>query len=256
MAPFVCVAPDGVKLAGDLFLARGRSRATVVLAHGLPSAQAVADPSDEGYPGLARRITELGFDTAIFNFRGTGMSGGHLEVERWPDDLGAVFDYLDHTEAHRSFYAVVGFSAGAAAAIVRSSRDGRVNPLITLAAPADFSFLPLDTDAAAWFALYRQLGMIRDGYEKTPEQWAAGFTQLAPREAIAHTLANRVYLLHGTNDELVPVTHAGLLAKAAGEKAQTVLIAGGIHQLRRDERAMQTLLDVLKRALPQGQNHD
>jgi len=250
MASFSCLAPDGVRLAGDLFLARGGGRATVVLAHGLPSTQAAPDPSDEGYPGLARRIAERGFDTAIFNFRGTGMSGGHLEIERWSDDLGAVLDYLDQSDARRETYAVVGFSAGAAASIMRSEYDARIDPLITLAAPADFSFLPLSTDAAAWFALYRQLGMIRDGYEKTPAQWAEGFADVVPREAIGRSRAQQVFLLHGTADELVPVTHAGVLAKAAGAKARPVLIAGGIHQMRRDERALQILFDVLDRALP------
>ena len=247
MAPFTCVAPDGVRLAGELFPARGRSRAVVVLAHGLPSTQAAVDPSDEGYPGLARRIAERGFDAAIFNFRGAGMSGGHLEIDRWADDLGAVLDHLDQTEMRRSTYAVVGFSAGGAASIVRSASDARIDPLITLSAPADFNFLPVDADADAWFALYRRLGMIREGYDKTPAEWAEGFGKVVPREAIGRSRAQHIFLLHGAADELVPVAHADILAQAAGAKASPVLIAGGAHQMRRDERAIQTLLDVLER---------
>jgi len=247
MASFECFTRDNVRIVGDLFLAKGRSRATVVLAHGLPSGAPAPDATDEGYPGLARRITEYGFNAAIFNFRGTGASGGHLQIDRWADDLHAVLDHLDRTEAKSKRYAVVGFSAGGAASIMLSSRDGRIDPLITMAAPADYDFLPLNRDADAWFAWYREMNMIRDGYEENAQQWAERFTNVIPRDAIGRSKAETIYIIHGTADDLIPVTHAGILTKEAGNKAQQLLIAGGIHQMRRDERAVKTLLDVLER---------
>lgn len=251
MAPFTTTTGDGVRIVGDLFMSHGASHGTLVLAHGLPSgAPPPADTTDEGYPGLARRLSQRGFCVVIFNFRGTGMSGGHLMIDRWADDLGAVLDYLDDSEAKRKHYAVIGFSAGGAASIMRSALDARIDPLITMAAPADYSFLPINTDAEAWFAWYREMGMIREGYGETPQQWAARFREVCAREAIGQSKAEEIYVLHGMADDTVPVTHANILAKAAGRKAHSILIAGGIHQMRRDERAIDTLLDILQRTYP------
>ncbi|HPQ69623.1 MAG TPA: alpha/beta fold hydrolase [bacterium] len=251
MAPFTTTTGDGIRIAGDLFMAHGSSRGTLVLAHGLPSGAAPpSDTTDEGYPGLARRLAQRGFSVAIFNFRGTGMSGGHLMIDRWADDLGAVLDYLDRSEAKRKRYAVIGFSAGGAASIMRSALDERIDPLITMAAPADYSFLPINTDAEAWYAWYREMGMIRDGYGENPQQWAQRFREVNAREAIARSKAEEIFVIHGTADDTVPVTHANILAKAAGDKARSILIAGGIHQMRRDERAVDTLFDVLQRVFP------
>jgi len=251
MAPFTCLTEDGVLIAGDIFNAHGRVRGRVVLAHGLPSTTPPpADVADDGYPGLARRIAAVGFDVVIFNYRGTGMSGGHLEIDLWPLDLAAVLNHLDNSGWRGSQYAVVGFSAGAAAAIVRSMSDDRINPLITMAAPADFNFLPVNTDPQAWFALYQEMGMIRQNYQGTAEEWAARFQNLVPREAIGRSRAEQIYIIHGTADDVVPVTHATILTREAGRKAQQILIAGGIHQMRRDARAVEILLDLLQRGHP------
>jgi len=246
---FTTMTGDGVAVAGTLFPVPAESRGAVVLAHGLPAGRAPApDPSDEGYPGLARRITSLDLDAAIFNFRGTGASGGHLDIDRWPDDLAAVLDWLDASAFRRRRYAVVGFSAGGAAAAMLSGRDERPDPLITMAAPADYSFLPLDTDRARWFAFYRELGMIREGYPGTPESWAERFLRVKPESALAVSRAGRIYVLHGTADEVVPFAHAARLVRAAGAKAVHEAIANGAHQMRRDERAIGRLLEILRQS--------
>ncbi|NLH47450.1 MAG: alpha/beta fold hydrolase [Myxococcales bacterium] len=253
MKPFRCPTADGVTIDGALFPAVAPERGVVVLAHGLPTAGPSPEAAaDEGYPGLARRLTALGYTTVLFNFRGTGASGGHLEIDRWPDDLGAVLDHLDRSPERRSRYGVVGFSAGGAAAILRSAADERLDPLITMAAPADYGFLPLNTNVAQWFQLYRELGMIREGYSGTPESWAAGFERVRPDRAIGSSRARRLAIVHGTADDLVPVAHAERLAAAAGGRAEKILISGGIHQMRRDERAVAVLVDLLKRLVPAG----
>ncbi|MDP8225092.1 MAG: alpha/beta fold hydrolase [Candidatus Lernaella stagnicola] len=253
MNPFSCQAPDDVEIVGAVFSAIGAPRGTVVLCHGLPagrptSAEGAAD--DEGYPGLARRVATHGFHVAIFNFRGTGPSGGHLDIDLWPQDLVAVLDHLDTTPLHRPNYAVAGFSAGGAASILAAENDRRIDPLITFAAPADYSFLPLATDAESWFAFYRDLDMIRDGYPDDAAGWASRFARMVPRDAIGNVHASRIVLIHGTADDVVPLSHLDALAAAAGDKAERIVLPGGIHQMRKDERAVSTLIKVLNQSRP------
>jgi alpha-beta hydrolase superfamily lysophospholipase len=247
MIPFTCLAADGVTIAGAIFPAPSPSRGAVVVAHGLPAGKPPSDAEpDEGYPGLARKIAALGLDTAIFNFRGTGESGGHLDIDLWPLDLGAVLDHLDRSELRRPRYAVVAFSAGGAAAITRSADDARLDPLIGMAAPADYGFLPLGTDAEAWFQFYRKLGMIRPGYPGTAAEWAARFRRVAPREAIARSQAKAILLVHGEADETVPVAHAYELQRAAGRPVELRILPGVGHQLRRDSRGVDAMIEILR----------
>lgn len=247
---FTAEAKDRTRIAGTIYPAPGKSRGAVILAHGLPAGRPAApDPTDEGYPGLARRLAASGLDAVIFNFRGTGESGGHLDIDLWPDDLAAVLDWLDRSTYSRKRYAVVGFSAGGAAAIMLSGRDNRLDPLITMAAPADYSFLPLDTDPLRWFAFYRELGMIREGYPGTPESWAERFKRVKPESAVAASRAGRIYVLHGTADEVVPFAHAARLARAAGPKAVSCAIENGAHQMRKDERAIGRLQEILRQSI-------
>jgi len=241
-----CETRDGVEIVGEVFPAVGPERGVVILAHGLPSGKpAISDAPDEGYPGLARRVAALGFRAAVFNFRGTGESGGHLEIDLWPDDLAAVIDFIERDSPRPFRCAVVGFSAGGAASILQSARDERIERLITLAAPADYSFLAIDHDPETWFAHYKNLGMVRAGYAGTAREWAARFTNVVPREAIALSKAREIVIIHGGADDLVPVSHADILARAAGPKARKIILPGVAHQTRRDERAAKALLDIL-----------
>src|SRR5688572_27607177 len=88
--------PAGVVLGVNLevFRPSGPARATVVLCHGLPSGQP-PDPSDEGYPGLARRLTRLGVAAATFPFSGCYAAGGDLSLAAWAEDLGRVVGQVD-----------------------------------------------------------------------------------------------------------------------------------------------------------------
>ena len=239
---FECFTPDGVSIRGLVFRS-GEKRGMVILAHGFPQPQRPKeDPEDEGYPGLARRLCAEGFDAAIFNFRGTGESGGHLELEKWPDDLSTVMDYLGG-----GGFAVAGFSAGGAAAILQSAKDERIRLLVCMASPADFHFLQVDDEPEDWFEQYRRAGMIGEDYPGDAKSWTAGVEGVVPREVIGMSLAEQIVIVHGTEDESVPVAHAETLARAAGPKARKVLVEGASHRLRQDDRAVEVLIDQLRR---------
>lgn len=240
-SPIACFASDGTSIIGEVFFPPEKARATVLVAHGLPSGAERTAEDDPGYPGLARAIAELGVTVVIFNFRGTGASGGHLEVDRWPDDLAAVIDAWERAPWRADPLIGVGSSTGGSAMIVQSARDARLRHVITFAAPGDFSFLDAANAPEAWFDLYRRLGMIRDGYTKSPREWAESFARLRAFDAVSRCLAETLTILHGEADEVVPLAHARRLAEAAPH-ARIEILPGVTHRMRRDPRAVDALL--------------
>jgi len=90
----VALKVDSIDILGQLYLPGNKSRyPTVCVCHGIP-AGTPPDPNDRGYPELAERICREGFAVFIFNFRGTGASGGNFDILGWTRDLKAIVDYL------------------------------------------------------------------------------------------------------------------------------------------------------------------
>ena len=73
-----------------------------------------------------------------------------------------------------------------------------------------------------------------------PTAWASEFDAVTTKEAIREVTAP-VLILHGDADDVVPVDHAADIAAAAPD-AELHVLQGAGHQLRRDERAVQTLM--------------
>ena len=124
---YFVVEVDGIAIVGQEFLPLEDTGYPVVcLCHGVPSGNP-PDPNDGGYPALAETFCEQKYPVYIFNFRGTGDSGGNFEMPGWTRDLQSVVGYILGLEnnKNRGLY-LVGFSAGAATSIYIASRDNRV----------------------------------------------------------------------------------------------------------------------------------
>lgn len=243
-------------LDGIAFFPDGKPKSTVIICHGLPKGIPEAeDENDTGYPGLAKQFVNKGHATVIFNFRGTGESGGSLEVAQWPNDLRSVLDFLEKEDnLFAENYSVIGFSTGGAAAILASASDSRIEPLITGAAPADFEFLYENEDPSLWFEHYKNIGMIHPDYEGTVAQWMENFKKLNSRIAMPSVKASSVLIIHGENDETVPVEHAKILAEASPGSVCLEILPNAGHQLRKDQKAVDTILNYLDQYFIGGEN--
>ena len=108
---------EGINIEGRLYLpGRGEREAcpAVCICHGIPSG-IQRDSNDFSYPAFAERICNEGFAVFIFNFRGTGESGGNIDLTGWTKDLKAVIDYLVTLPViDKTKITLLGFSAGAA----------------------------------------------------------------------------------------------------------------------------------------------
>ncbi len=245
----VVLQVDGLKIVGQLCLPGGSGQVlypTVCLCHGIPAG--THDPNDRGYPLLAERLCLEGFAVFLFNFRGTGASGGNLDILGWTRDLKAVIDYIwSLTIVDRSRLSLLGFSAGAAVSVFVASQDKRVSSVVACACPAEFTLLAGADNPRPVIDRFRRIGAIRDAdFPQSAAEWIDGFSRISPIRHIAGIAPRPLLLVHGSLDETVDVSHARELYAKAGEPKQIVVIDGAGHRLRRDDRAMTAVLDWLK----------
>ena len=221
----------------------------VVLAHGFPTGPPPAD-GNAADPGaslceLADRITnEMHWCALAISARGCGTSDGDFSLDGWFDDQQAAVTYLLGRPEVWGVW-IVGFGTGGALALAVAAGEPGVRGVATLAAPADFNDWAAHPRRLLGHA--RQQGIINTpGYPPATDRWAA---QLRRHNAadVAPRVADRPLLVvHGADDDIVPVFDARVLADAHGD-AELRIIDGASHQLRDDPRAVATLLGWLDR---------
>jgi dipeptidyl aminopeptidase/acylaminoacyl peptidase len=240
---------DNLRLPAEVYIpetSKGPHRA-LCLCHGIPSGQP-GFSDDRGYPGLAERFCASGFVTLIFNFRGAGPSQGNLDMMGWTRDLKAAIDYLaGMEEANKSRLCLLGSSAGATISVYVAANDPRVSSVVTLACPAEFSFLTDKQRAKATIDHFRSIGVIKDkDFPPSIAEWLNGFNTVSPLHCIGRISPRPLLLIHGDKDDLVPVEHAHRLYEQAGEPKELVIIPDVGHRLRLEEKAITTALDWLE----------
>jgi len=245
---FIVLQVDGISIVGQLLLPDEKIRYPLVcLCHGAPSGSP-PEPGDGGYPALADLFCREGYAACFFNFRGAGDSGGNLDFLGWTRDLQAIVDYLwglDNIEKTR-FY-LVGFSAGAAASIYVASKDERISGVAACACPAHFGLFTESGSPQSIIDRYRDIGAIRDdGFPPSLDEWFDNLRQVTPLDYVAGITPRPLLLVHGSNDETVPVDHARSLYEKAGNPKKLVVIKGAGHRLRREDRVIGAILDWLK----------
>ena len=242
---------ENLTLRGQLYLPEDYKPPfpTVILCHGVPSG--VADPTDGGYPLLAKTISKEGFAAYTFRFRGTGESQGNFDTAGWTRDLTAAIDALyRQPETDKKHMMLVGFSAGAAVSLFVTAHDRRVTAVAACASPADFSSISESPNPQITLNYFRKVGIIRDPvFPPSVEDWLAGFRSVNALKAIPAISPRPVLLIHSTQDPVVPLSNSEKLYQAAGEPRQMIVIEGDEHRLRRNEMAVDTLIGWLKARL-------
>ena len=243
----VVLKVEGITISGQLYLPGGKTPYPVVcVCHGIPAR--IPELNENGYSLLAERICCEGFAVLIFNFRGTGASGGNLDMLGWTRDLKAVIDYLcTLPEVDKSHLSLLGFSGGAAVSAFVASRDSRVSCVAACACPAEFTFITEVDEPRSVIDHFRSIGAIRDeNFPRSAEEWFNGFRLVRPIECVAEIAPRPLLLVHGSKDETVDISHAYRLYDRAGEPKQIIIVNGAGHGLRQNDRAMTIVVDWLK----------
>lgn len=221
----------------------GERRPGLVVCHGFPAGKRT-ETSDANYPQLADRLAaESGWTVLSFNFRGCGESEGDFSLGGWLADIHAAVDHVRHLV---DGVWLSGFSTGGALALCAAGEDETVRGAAALAAPADFEHW--GTDPSQLMVRARQLGVIRTkGFPLDEEAWARELREIRPLALIGKIPPRPVLLVHGAEDEQVPLMDARALADAADGRVELRVLAGGGHRLRGDPRAIAVLLGWLDR---------
>lgn len=199
---------DGLRLSG-WWLPQAQSRGVVVGCHGHGGRK-------DDMLGIGTSIWRAGYSVLLFDFRGRGESDPWPQtlVSREVDDLHAAVAFA-HARAPAARLGVIGFSMGAAVALLAAAAEPRVAAVV-----ADSAFT-----SGREVVVHNIRGFMR----LPPEvlvmaadevvQWRHGyrFSQARPIDAVGRIAPRPLLIIHGAGDTLVPVEHAHQLYQAAGE---------------------------------------
>ena len=186
-----------------------------------------ADPQ-AGAMGLAKAMWDLGYGVLMFDMRGCGESDDADFTGGWTerlDVLGAL-DYLVWLGADRTRIGVLGFSLGGVAATLACSNPGVAGAVISDSAFSDFwSIIKVRTGMRA-----AVVELVRPGLDLML-QMLVGYRlgEVSPVQHVSEC-DTPMLVIHGAQDDMVPVTHARRLARARG-LSQSDIDAGDCEEL-------------------------
>jgi fermentation-respiration switch protein FrsA (DUF1100 family) len=224
-----------------------KNRGIVILCHGIPGGKKY--PEDPGYAQLAQVLGEEGLQAVTFNFRGAGESTGDFDLLGWAEDLKGVKDFVVSLDAGPSPVVLFGFSAGAAVAIYASAQDTKKTAgLILCSCPADFDSIFKKRGIDQYLNYCRQIGIIKNpGFPSDQSVWIESFHLLRPENWVGTLMLKPKIIIHGDQDDVVPVEHAYRLYEKALDPKELIIIKSGGHRLRLNEAAMNAAREWLKK---------
>ncbi|HEX4866230.1 MAG TPA: CocE/NonD family hydrolase [Acidimicrobiales bacterium] len=245
---------DGNLLAADLVRPPTRADVSrvpaVVLVHGYPSDASAAVIASTALPELAERIAaEMGWVAMALQLRGCGDSEGSFSLRGWLDDLLAAVDHLAADESVSGVW-LAGFGTGGALSICAAAANPAVRGVAALGAPADFDDWASNPRRVLEHA--REVGLIRDpAFPPSVDQWSRELRELRAVAAAPQLAPRPLLVVHGSDDDLVPVFDARVIVDAHGS-AELRIVYGAGHRLRHDPRAVAVLLGWLDRTRHQA----
>ena len=159
------------------------------------------------------------------------LSGGVSEqelLEAYPqltaEDIRAALSEAVRCGADPSRLGVLGHSVGGAGTIHAAANDGRIRAVVTVGAfahPRDMTFLDLSRRN-----IPRPLARLILAYVQ--HNVGVSLDEIAPENNIGRITVPRL-LVHGEEDEIVPVEHARRLGATAGPSARLLVLPGRGH---------------------------
>jgi uncharacterized protein len=219
---------SGEKLDYTFHAGEKNSNNIVVLCHG------VTGNKDRPFiVALAGGLAAAGIPALRISFSGNGASGGKFtesNISKEVDDLGCVIDALAGFTV-----SYVGHSMGGAVGVLRANKDKRIKFLVSLAGM-------VHTKAFA----EREFGSVKPGegfmWDDPNCPLSQKFMDDLAKINTVVTLASQIkvpwLLVHGTEDDVVPIQDSRDIFARANEPKQLVEIQGAGHVFAGEFTAM------------------
>jgi fermentation-respiration switch protein FrsA (DUF1100 family) len=225
---------EGMKISGVLHLPEGKNPSCVIASHGLLSSK-----DSEKYIALGERMSGEGMAMLRFDFRGIGESEGSEEdntVSKKISDLCAAIDFIRSYPGLGNRVGLIGSSLGGFLSLIKASGDKEMKAIVIWATP-----LHLD-----------DLGSKKQE-EDTPLPPEAFFEDL-PKHRLLPLLSkvSRCLVIHGEEDELVPLDQALGIFNNLSVPKELHVIGGADHRLTNAahrQRAMELTVEWFKKYL-------
>jgi len=201
----VVLEVDKLKIVGVLHRIQKQNAPIVVMCHGMLSTK-----DSEKYLEITDILTKSGINVFRFDFRGCGESEGIFTdstVTARLRDLEAVLQYV-----HDMFedVALLGSSLGGTLSILAASKFKFVKAIVTWAAPLFLKEILMPLKEVIPMKFIKDLENVNI---------------IEAAKEISHIL-----VIHGDQDEIVPIRHAHTLFKLAKEPKELKIIKGGDHR--------------------------
>jgi len=214
---------EGEKISGLLHIPAIENPPCVIASHGLLSSK-----SSEKYIALGEKLSENGIAMLRFDFRGVGESGGKLEddtLSRRITDLGGAIDFMRSRRDLSDRVGLLGSSLGGYVSLIRVSMEKGIKAVVIWATP-----FHLD-----------DLGK-KKGDEEYPPPAEAFFKDL-PKHRLLPLLpkVSNCLVIHGEEDETVPVDQAWEIFNGLGSPKEIHTIEGADHRLTNPAHRQQAI---------------
>ncbi len=197
---------DGTPLHGWFIPARdGKPKATVVFSHGNAG-------SISYHIGFCAWFAQAGYNVIMYDYRGFGKSGGSVDRRGMVDDVKAVFAYaLTRSDIDPNRIISYGHSLGGAKSVTALAES----PVKGLRG------IIIDGAFASYQAMARVIGGKLGASLVSDE--------LAPKDFVEKLTPVPFLVVHGTRDEVVPVSQGIQLYESAGQPKTLFEVKSGRH---------------------------
>jgi dipeptidyl aminopeptidase/acylaminoacyl peptidase len=225
---------EGTKISGVLHLPDEKNPPCVIASHGLLSSK-----NSEKYIALGEQISKEGMGTLRFDFRGIGESEGGEEdntISKKIADLSAAIDFIRTYRRLGDRIGLIGSSLGGFISLINASIDEKIKAVVVWATPHHLDDLK-----------------TKERDESTPLPPEVFFEDL-PRHRLLPLLSkvSSCMVIHGEEDELVPVEQAWMIFYHLREPKEIHVIEGADHRLTdpvHRQRAIELSVDWFKKYL-------
>ena len=230
---FVSFMHKGERIVGTLHIPDRMPAPAVIFCHGFDGNR-IGDHRFWVY--LGRELCKKGFIALRFDFRGCGESDGSSEsvtISEEMSDLKAAISWLqDEVKILEDRIGVVGHSLGGVVAILTAAEDERIKAVCTISSP---SSTKIHENAAKNILKVNIKEFMEKGYLDLPSGgrvWRSFMVDALKHDilgSVAKISPRPILIVHGTEDEIVPVSHAEELFDRAGEPKEKLLVQGANH---------------------------